>query len=92
MFLSGVLFLIVSLTPIREWVINSIPKSLKMAIAAGIGLFLAIIGLQSAGIITAHPATLVTLGDLKSPAVVHRRARRSSSWPRSMPARCRARS
>ena len=69
-FLSGVLFLIVSLTPIREWVINSIPKSLKLSIAAGIGLFLAIIGLQSAGIVKAHPATLVTLGDLKSPAVV----------------------
>jgi AGZA family xanthine/uracil permease-like MFS transporter len=69
-FLSGILFLIVSLTPIREWVINSIPRSLKMAIAAGIGLFLAIIGLQSAGIIKAHPATLVTLGDLKSPTVL----------------------
>jgi AGZA family xanthine/uracil permease-like MFS transporter len=69
-FLSGVLFLIVSLTPIREWVINSIPKSLKLSIAAGIGLFLAIIGLQSAGIVKAHPATLVTLGDLKSPTVV----------------------
>ncbi len=69
-FLSGILFLIVSLTPIREWVINSIPKSVKLSIAAGIGLFLAIIGLQSAGIVKAHPATLVTLGDLKSPAVV----------------------
>jgi AGZA family xanthine/uracil permease-like MFS transporter len=69
-FLSGVLFLIVSLTPIREWVINSIPKSLKLSIAAGIGLFLAIIGLQSAGIVKAHPATLVTLGDLRSPTVV----------------------
>ena len=44
--LSGILFLIVSLTPIREWVINSIPTSLKLSIAAGIGLFLAIIGLQ----------------------------------------------
>ena len=70
-FLSGILFLIVSLTRIREWVINSIPLSLKLAIAAGIGLFLAIIGLKSAGIIQAHPATLVTLGDLKSaPAVL----------------------
>jgi adenine/guanine/hypoxanthine permease len=68
-FLSGVLFLIVSLTRIREWVINSIPLSLKLAIAAGIGLFLAIIGLNSAGIIQASPATLVTLGNLKSPTV-----------------------
>ena len=69
-FLSGVLFLIVSLTGIREWVINAIPRSLKLSIAAGIGLFLAIIGLKSAGIITAHPATLVTIGNLKAPAVV----------------------
>jgi AGZA family xanthine/uracil permease-like MFS transporter len=69
-FLSGVLFMIVSLTGIREWVINAIPRSLKLSIAAGIGLFLAIIGLQSAGIIAAHPVTLVTLGNLKAPAVV----------------------
>lgn len=65
-FLSGVLFLIVSVTPVREWVVNSIPKSLKLAIAAGIGFFLAIIGLKSAGIVAASPATLVTIGDLKS--------------------------
>jgi AGZA family xanthine/uracil permease-like MFS transporter len=69
-FLSGMLFLIVSLTRVREWVINSIPLSLKLSIAAGIGLFLAIIGLNSAGIIQASPATLVTLGNLKSPTVV----------------------
>jgi len=69
-FLSGVLFLIVSVTHIREWVINSIPRSLKLAIAAGIGLFLAIIGFHSAGIIAAHPATLVTIGNLKAPAAV----------------------
>jgi len=67
-FLSGILFLIVSVTHIREWVINAMPRSLKLAIAAGIGLFLAIIGLKSAGIVIAHPATLVTLGDLKAPA------------------------
>src|SRR5690606_2993419 len=65
-FLSGVLFLIVSVTRVREWVIDSIPVSLKLAIAAGIGMFLAIIGLKSAGIIQASPATLVTLGDLRS--------------------------
>ena len=67
-FLSGILFLIVSVTHLREWVINAIPKSLKLAIAAGIGLFLAIIGLKSAGIIAANPATLVSLGNLKTPA------------------------
>jgi AGZA family xanthine/uracil permease-like MFS transporter len=69
-FLSGILFLIVSLTRIREWVIDSIPLSLKLAIAAGIGMFLAIIGLKSAGIIQGNEATLVTLGDLKSLPVV----------------------
>jgi AGZA family xanthine/uracil permease-like MFS transporter len=69
-FLSGVLFLIVSLTGIREWVINAVPRSLKLSIAAGIGLFLAVIGLQSAGIIAAHPVTLVTLGNLKTPGAL----------------------
>jgi adenine/guanine/hypoxanthine permease len=68
-FLSGILFLIVSLTRIREWVIDRIPISLKMAVAAGIGLFLGIIALKAAGVIVASPATLVMLGDLKSPAV-----------------------
>jgi len=65
-FISGVLFLILSVLPIREWIINSIPKSLKIAISAGIGLFLAIIALKNAGIVVDHPATLVTLGDLTS--------------------------
>ena len=69
-FLSGALFLVVSATPLREWVINAIPRSLKLAIAAGIGLFLAIIGLKAGGIITAHPATLATIGDLKAPTAV----------------------
>ncbi|MBT4463968.1 MAG: NCS2 family permease, partial [Rhodospirillaceae bacterium] len=61
-FVSGVLFLILSLTGLREWVINSIPKSLKLGIGAGIGLFLAIIGLKNAGVMVDHPATLVGLG------------------------------
>lgn len=69
-FLSGLLFLVVSATPLREWVINAIPRSLKLAIAAGIGLFLAIIGMKSAGIVVAHPATLVTIGDLKTPQAI----------------------
>ncbi|MGE3969362.1 MAG: NCS2 family permease, partial [Dongiaceae bacterium] len=63
-FLSGVIFFAISVTPVREWIVNAIPMSLKMAISAGIGLFLGIIGLQAAGIIVDHPATLVTLGDL----------------------------
>ena len=66
-FMSGVLFLALSLTPFREWLINAVPKDLKLGIAAGIGLFLAIIGLQNAGIIQDHPTTLVTLGDFSEP-------------------------
>lgn len=65
-FLSGVLFVILSLLPVREWVVNSIPRSLKIAISAGIGLFLAIIGMKNAGIVVDHPATLVGLGDISS--------------------------
>ena len=69
-FVSGVLFLILSLTGLREWVINSIPKSLKLGIGAGIGLFLAIIGLKSAGVVVDHPATLVGLGDITGLPVI----------------------
>jgi AGZA family xanthine/uracil permease-like MFS transporter len=63
-FLSGVIFFMLSITKIREWIINSIPLALRAGIAAGIGLFLAIIALKNAGIVVDHPATLVTLGDL----------------------------
>ncbi|MCB2099915.1 MAG: NCS2 family permease [Rhodobacterales bacterium] len=66
-FLSGILFLILSVLPVREWIINAIPRSLKMAISAGIGFFLAIIGLKNAGIVVDHQATLVTLGDMTDP-------------------------
>ena len=67
---AGVLFLIISLTPIRAWLINSIPRSLKLGIGAGIGLFLAIIGLQIMEVVVDNPATLVGLGDLKNPIVL----------------------
>ncbi len=67
---AGVLFLIISLTPIRAWLINSIPKSLKLGIGAGIGLFLAIIGLEIMGVVGDHPVTLVTIGDIKNPLVI----------------------
>lgn len=53
-FLSGICFMILSLVRIREWVVNSIPMSLRLGIAAGIGLFLALIGLKSAGIVVAN--------------------------------------
>jgi AGZA family xanthine/uracil permease-like MFS transporter len=65
-FISGIIFFIISVLPIREWIVNAIPKSLKMAIAAGIGLFLALIALKNAGIVVANPDTLVAHGDLKS--------------------------
>ncbi|MEE8333933.1 MAG: NCS2 family permease, partial [Alphaproteobacteria bacterium] len=61
---SGILFLILSVLPVRAWIINSIPRSQKLAIAAGIGLFLGFIGLKSAGIVVANPATYVTVGNL----------------------------
>ena len=67
---AGVLFLLISLTPIRAWLINSIPKSLKLGIGAGIGGFLAIIGLEIMGVVGDHPVTLVTLGDIKNPLVI----------------------
>lgn len=66
-FLSGLLFLAISLTPIRAWLVDSIPMNLKLGIAAGIGLFLALIGLQNAGIVADDPTTLVTLGDFSRP-------------------------
>ena len=69
-FCSGILFLLISLSPLRAYLINAIPKSLKFGIGAGIGLFLAIIGLKNAGIVVDNPATLVGLGDLKSAPVL----------------------
>lgn len=66
-FVSATLFFILSIFRIREWIINSIPLALRSAIAAGIGLFLAIIGLQKAGITVSNPDTLVALGDLTRP-------------------------
>jgi AGZA family xanthine/uracil permease-like MFS transporter len=69
-FLSGLLAMILSMTGLREWLINSIPRSLKLGIGAGIGLFLAIIGLRGAGVVVDNPATLVGLGDISSPPVL----------------------
>tara|TARA_B100000965_G_scaffold397943_1_gene415247 strand:+ start:166 stop:1455 length:1290 start_codon:yes stop_codon:yes gene_type:complete len=66
-FISGLLFLIISILPIRSWLIGAIPKSQKMAISAGIGLLLGIVALESAGVVVGHKATLVTVGDLSNP-------------------------
>ncbi|MBJ7553598.1 NCS2 family permease [Marinomonas spartinae] len=70
-FLSGIIFILISIFKIREWIINAIPNSLKLGIAAGIGLFLAMIALQNAGIIVKNPATAVGLGDLSSPSALY---------------------
>ena len=69
-FLSGLIFLALSVLPVREWIVNAIPRALKMAISAGIGMFLAIIALKNAGIIVDSPATLVQLGDLAAPGAL----------------------
>jgi adenine/guanine/hypoxanthine permease len=63
-FWAGVLFLIVSATPLREWIATSIPAALRISAAAGIGLLLTFIGLRNVGLIAADPVTLVRLGDL----------------------------
>ena len=64
-FCSGVIFFFISVFRIRQYVIESIPHNLKLAVAAGVGLFLGIIALEEAKVVVAHPATLVTLGDLR---------------------------
>lgn len=69
--ISGVLFLIITLTPIREKIINSIPKSLKYAVSAGLGGFICFVGLKNGGIIQADPqGTYVTLGDFSNPTIL----------------------
>jgi len=63
-FISGIIFLILTVTGVRRWIVEGIPRSMRSAVAAGIGLFLAIIALTSSGIVVANPATLVSLGDV----------------------------
>jgi AGZA family xanthine/uracil permease-like MFS transporter len=70
-FISGCLFVLVSVLGLREMLVNGIPRSLRTAITVGIGLFLALIALKSAGLVVASPATMVTAGDLhKAPALM----------------------
>ena len=66
-FCSGVLFFLISVFRIRQFVIDSIPQNLKLAVSAGVALFLGIIALEEAKVVVDHPATLVTLGDLRNP-------------------------
>ncbi|MGD6844193.1 NCS2 family permease [Bacillus infantis] len=69
-FVAGIIFIILSLTPFRKKLIEAIPENLKHGITAGIGLFIAFIGLRLTGIITSHPTNLVALGDLHQPSAV----------------------
>ena len=69
-FISGLCFLVVTLTGLRRIVVDGIPSSMRIAITVGIGLFLAIIALKNAGVIAASPATFVTIGDLHTPSTV----------------------
>ena len=66
-FVSGVLFMFLTFSRIREWLLNSIPVSLRFAMGAGVGLFLGVIGLKTAGIVVDSPATLIKLGNLREP-------------------------
>jgi len=68
-FISGVLFLILTITGLREKIIDAIPDSMKHAIAAGIGIFIAFVGLQQAGIVVDQKSVLVTMGDIMTPGV-----------------------
>lgn len=69
-FLSGLIFVALSVLPVREWLINSIPRNLKLGMSAGIGLFLAYIALKNAGIVAANPATFTSFGDLAAPGPI----------------------
>lgn len=69
-FFSGVIFILLSLTGIRETIINAIPQQLKYAVSAGIGLFITFVGLKGAGIIVANESTFITLGDLSQGSVL----------------------
>jgi AGZA family xanthine/uracil permease-like MFS transporter len=69
-FIEGVLFILLTLTKVRQSLMNAIPPSLRYAIACGIGLLIAFVGLIDAGLIVKHPATLVTLGDVLNPVVL----------------------
>jgi len=69
-FWAGVLFLLISVTPVRETIAKAIPAELRIGTAAGIGIFLTFIGLKNAGLITSDPVTFVKLGELNSAALL----------------------
>ena len=65
--IAGVLFFLMSVTPLRKWMLDSIPLNLRIAMGSGVGLFIGFIGLKSGGIIVANGATFVSMGDLTNP-------------------------
>ena len=65
-FLSGILFFIMSVTPLRKWMIDSIPTNLRIAMASGVGFFIGFIGLKNGGIIVSNDATFLSLGDFSN--------------------------
>jgi len=69
-FIEGVIFLVLSIFDVRERIINAIPLNIKRAISVGIGLFIAFIGLQNAGIVVSNPATIISMGDMTSSGVL----------------------
>ena len=69
-FLSGILYMIISMTPLRRWMIETIPIDIKRATSAGIGIFIAFIGLQQSKIIVDSSSTLVKIGDFRDPHVI----------------------
>jgi AGZA family xanthine/uracil permease-like MFS transporter len=69
-FISGILYIFISITPLRQWMLDTIPIDIKRAVSAGIGAFIAFIGLKEMGLIVGSKATMVTLGNLQDPAVL----------------------
>ncbi len=69
-FIAGVLFFIMSITPLRRWMLDSIPMNLRIAMGAGVGLFIGFIGLKNGGIIEANGATFLSLGDFTNPTTL----------------------
>ena len=69
-FISGCIFILITITSVREKIIDALPQNIKTAISAGVGLFIALIGLKSGGIVVSNPATLVGFGDFTNPAVL----------------------
>ena len=65
-FLAGILFVVISITPLRQWMLNSIPMNLRIAMGAGVGLFVRFIGLKTGGIIIQNEATFLSMGNFKN--------------------------